>query len=100
MKKLYVLYKILPGKRDQWLAWCQELETRKSEVLESLRQENCARETWVVFGEYVVAHVEFLPDGLQKSDDRPLNLEHRRQRKECLEKIEESSDGVFDFQLE
>lgn len=83
------IFKIKEGKTNQWKDWCNRLNTvYRDEALETLNEEKVIQELFLFFSingkDYTISLVEgeALP-----STDRQLNIEHRKNFTECLEKI-------------
>jgi hypothetical protein len=90
MKTKNVLFKIKEGKLDQWKQWCDLLMTvKKEEALYSLALEKVYRETCLYFNinntTYIIGSVSFLQDTKPADMTLSVNVEHGRQKKECLE---------------
>ena len=84
----FFLFKIKEGKGEQWEAWCVELQRRSGEASQTLQQENSSKEMCIRYGEYVLGVSEYFGDPKPTDMTNPLNIEHRRQREECLERLE------------
>lgn len=83
------VFRIKKGKTEQWKDWCYKLATvYKREAIETLKEENVVQEAFFFFTidgqDYTMSMVdgEALP-----STDRELNIEHRKNFRECLEKV-------------
>lgn len=82
------LFRIKEGKKQQWIDWCTYLATHPEDVRHTLVQENSTREACFTYGDYVVGYAEFHDAPIPADMDNPLNVDHRRHLKECLEKVE------------
>jgi hypothetical protein len=97
MKKYYLL-KIKENKKDQWKHWCNLLmTTRKKEALESLKKENVLSEECYFLKindvDYLLGVVTYEGE-LKKADmSMPINQEHDKQKKECLEFVDNLEEG-------
>lgn len=97
----YRLYKFRDGKKQQWLEWCVFLIEHENEVIETLVQEQCKREACWYEGDSVFYGMDSL---FLKADDRQINLDHRKNVRECLsyvseytQSIPEAAISLFDF---
>jgi len=81
------LYKILPGKVEEWKAWCQEIQTTFSkEALRTIEEEGNLFEGCLCFeisGEYYSVGFA-LGDFLPADESNELNKKHDKKKKECL----------------
>lgn len=95
-----VLFKVKPDKLETWQEWAATLKTRESEVLETLKEENCTRELGVLFTvgyeHYVYMAMEFDGPELPSNQDVELNRQHRAKLKECLEPVAKG-EVLYDF---
>lgn len=90
--KRFVLKKVREGKLDQWRDWCIQLATsRRAEAIESLADEHVLQEMCILFmvegTPYVLGYMESdsREEILASLVDKEINIEHRKQLKECLE---------------
>jgi len=90
----YKIFKIKEGKIQQWKDWCIFLNEHKPEVLETLKEEKVTRECAVLRGDTVFY---FMIGEGHPSSDTELNIQHRKNVKECLEPVE--GEVLFDFNL-
>lgn len=81
------LYRILPGKVEEWRNWCQELQTTfAKEALSTIQEEGNLFEGGYCFKiaeEYYtigVAEGQFLP----ADSENELNKKHHQKKHECL----------------
>lgn len=89
----YKLLKIKPGKIDQWKSWCAKLQGEyHEEAIRTLVEEENIRESIILIGEYVLYGME---GNLKPGSDCELNLEHRRNVRDCLIPID-----ILDFAKE
>lgn len=97
------IFKIKEGKLDIWLAWADELNTRKEEVMITLGEENVSRESATLFkldnDYYVYMSMEFSGKEMLSNLDRELNITHREKLEECLEPIARGKQ-LYDFRRE
>lgn len=90
----YRLYKVKPGKRQQWLDWCNKLSTvHHDEAASTLVEEDLVNEMCVLFGvgddSYLLYRHTPLAGKTKKSAvmERELNKEHFKNYFECLELV-------------
>lgn len=97
------LFKVKKGKLQQWKDWCSLLVTKyNKEALESMREELVLQEACLVGkfadNEYVL--------GLMEGGGNPTNMEskvnklHRKNRKECLEKVGSFETALYTFKVQ
>ena len=82
------LFRIKPGKKELLLAWGRRLQ-EDPEALETLREEGISFEGFFFFhfnGEDYAIGISDNPNPLPASN-RPINQEHKRVLKECLESV-------------
>lgn len=104
----YIIFKIKEGKEGQWKMHCDYLRSQKELVLTTLREENLLRETNIKIGNYILYEIKEGNGGIKESTAREINLLHKAQRKDCLEKTSLSladipdakKEVLFDFSLE
>lgn len=90
----FTLWKIRQGKKEQWLEWCNELNERRKEALETLVEENLIREQCVVFDDYVFYYHESYDGGKQPMNlDKEINRKHAKMMKDCLWKPRHGQEG-------
>ncbi len=97
----YKHFKIKEGKKQQWLIWCAFLIEHEKEVIDTLIQEQCTREICWINGTDIFYGAEGL---CVKGDDRQLNIDHRKNARECLEYVSndvllipKQAHKLFDF---
>ncbi|HMA78243.1 MAG TPA: DUF6176 family protein [Candidatus Paceibacterota bacterium] len=87
----HVLFKIRPGKESAWKAWGDYLHQQETQVVKTLKQENCVYERSVIFvcgGEtFMVGSMEFDGQPEQANMSAALNIEHKRVKGECLQAL-------------
>ena len=89
-----VKFKIKPGKKTEWIAWCRENEKRKTEVVATLKNEGVVSESWWSDANgfaycFIEAHdLKKAKESVQKNP-HPIDKEHRVKREVCLEKVYE-----------
>lgn len=94
----YVLYKIKEGKLDQWNDWYLKLTTiHKEEALKTLEEENITLEAFITFeidNNFYTLGFNITKKGGAKSSNKenPLNIEHNKNKKECLEFLSRGND--------
>ncbi|MBP9698302.1 MAG: hypothetical protein KBD65_03880 [Candidatus Moranbacteria bacterium] len=81
------LYKVLPGKVEEWKAWCNEIQTIFSEeALRTIKEEGNIFEGCLCFeisGEcYAVGFA--LGDFLPVDENNELNRKHNEKKRACL----------------
>lgn len=85
------IFKIKEGKLQQWKDWCAYLLEHKEEVLATMQHEHASRELFTFFSDgittYVIGHSEFFADPVRADMTVPLNIEHRKNMSECLERV-------------
>jgi hypothetical protein len=82
----YKLFKIKPGKKDQWIQWCFSLShTYRKEALCTLREEENIRETIILWGEYVLYGMK---GNFKPASSCEINKMHFQNLKECLESVD------------
>lgn len=99
---VYAIFKIHSNKLGQWFEWCNKINTiYYQEALSTLAEENIVMESfcnfrigndWYAFG-CVVAEETKQP--LPSNKDKKINLEHTRNKKECLELISKGNSAYF-----
>jgi hypothetical protein len=99
MTKQY-LFTIKEGKLQQWKDWCAYLIEHKEEVLATMQYEHASRELFTLFSVgdvyYVVGHAEFFDTPVPADMTVPLNIEHRKNMSECLERVG-SAEILYDI---
>lgn len=99
MVKQY-LFKIKEGKLQQWKDWCDYLIAHADEVRATMLYEQSNREMFTLFTfdgiHMVVGHGEFFNDPVQADMTVLLNIEHRRNLRECLERVG-SAEILYDL---
>jgi len=84
------VFKIKEGKTQQWKDWCVKLNTiYRTEAIETLKEEKVTQEAFFFFTinnqDYTMSMVD--GEALPSTTTRELNIEHRKNYKECLEKV-------------
>ena len=84
------IYKIKPGKKDQWELWCTQLQYRlQDEARETLKEENVLRECFMVFAidgnDYTIGITDDFGNILPSNKEKEINRKHREQMNDCLE---------------
>jgi hypothetical protein len=96
------LYKIKDGKLEDWRTWCQKLQLGlRGQATATLSEEAVLFEvftnfqllnTWYALG----LTIEDSSKIVGKPDmSNPINIEHRRIKKDCLEPVTESELGYW-----
>lgn len=90
-----ILYKIKPGKKEQWLDWCRELSQHETAAVLTIKEEGLSFESCRMFGDYVI--FELHEKGEQKSSNKEylLNQTHIKNLQECLEPID--TEKLYEF---
>lgn len=95
----YKLFKVKNGKLDALKAWASELKRRGPEVLDTLRYENVATETFYLFqiGDdwYAMGMQEVSGKHKKANMSVELNKRHFEVLKECLE--EYNGEMLYEF---
>ena len=88
-----VKFKIKPSKKEEWLAWCKELEKRKNESVATLKNEGVVSEScFFSSDDYIYYFVEAYD--LKKAKEavtnnpHPIDKEHQAKKAACLEKVD------------
>lgn len=85
------LFKIKEGKLEQWKDWSAYLLAHADEVRATMLYEKSNREMFTLFtigdSHYVVGHGEFFDEPVRADMTVPLNIEHRKNMSECLERV-------------
>ena len=92
MHKKVIVLKIKSGKLAKWKQWCSELdEARRTEALETLREEGVNEELCVLIDIGGIPYVVAFSDGEMLSADmtRDINQKHNALKNECLQYIGE-----------
>ena len=89
-----VKFRIKPGRAEQWIAWCKELERRRDESVATLKNEGVVSESCFLSQDghtyyFMEAHNMKKTKKAVATHPHPIDLEHRKHREECLEKVEE-----------
>ena len=93
------LWRIKPGKRAVWEAWCREVMSEHyAEAAETLREEQLLREWCKIYTDGNTDYLVYLhvPEpGKEKlpATDRALNRKHFEKFTECLEEMTPLGDG-------
>lgn len=87
------IYKIKIEKVSLLRNWGKQLQNElKNEAIDTLREENCTRELFVIFEDagqwYLVAHMEGGP--FNSSTDREINRIHKQIMHETIDRVMES----------
>jgi hypothetical protein len=95
------IFKIKPGKKDEWQHWCHKIATtHKDEAIDTLKEENIMHEMFVIFSldgeDYTIGFSQESEGQIAQSTDidDPLNQKHRDKKHECLEPIDESDVSI------
>lgn len=89
----FVIYKIKPGKRAVWEAWCSTISNeRRTEAIGTLREENILYENCYIVGladdSYVLFFSKEGSGGKNATNlERELNQKHLLMLNECLERV-------------
>ena len=98
-----VLLRVKEGKLDTWKTWCVFLVRHESEILDTLKSENCVRETGILFelegNYYVYGAMEFLGEPKQADFTVEINRQHRETLRDCLELVSKG-EILFDFKIQ
>lgn len=84
------IFKIKPGKKDQWVSWCKEINSVLRETaIETIKEENILRECFMTFSidanDYAIGITEDFGDFLPANQTKAINQKHRAIKKECFE---------------
>lgn len=96
------IYKLKPGKEVVFKNWTQQISTTYlHEAVESLKEENCTRELFIMFcidnNYYVAAHME--GDNILPSNrEREINITHKTTLAECVESVV-PYESLFDISV-
>lgn len=96
------IFKIKADKLDQWLAWCEELNTsRREEALATLQDEDVSCEFFITFeidGDHYTlgAEIADVQGPKSSSNEQPINLMHTKIKRECLDFV---GSGDFSYLL-
>lgn len=94
------LFKVKPGKLEEWREWSEVLRAREAEVLDTLQQENASRELATLFTvgneHFVYMAMEFSAAEQPADMNVELNQLHRKHLTECLEPIAKG-EPLYDF---
>lgn len=96
------IFKIKDGKLDQWLAWCDELNTtRRDEALATLQDEGVSCEFFITFqingAHYTLgAEIASGQSTANTPNQQSINLVHKKNKRECLDFV---SSGDFSYLL-
>jgi Family of unknown function (DUF6176) len=95
------VFKIKDGKLEQWLAWCDQLNSPlRSEGVRTLKEEGALYEFFITFKineSYYTLGAVITPDGSDPKNanqSAAINQEHRKIKQECLEP---ASKGDFSY---
>jgi len=87
-----VMYKVKKGKLDQWRNWCNRLGNElREEAINTLLEEKVQEEGCYLFTVEGIDFVVFFSIGdesLSVNMQKEINLEHKRMKEECLDKIQ------------
>lgn len=102
--KDYAIFKVKEGKLNHWKEWCSLLmSTHYSEALETLEYENSNREYYTLFTinneNFVMGASEFFDTPKLADMTVPLNQEHKRIFKDCLEFVSKG-EQLCDLEIE
>lgn len=81
------LYKVLPGKLEEWRAWCRTIQSQhKSEAFDTLREESNVFEGFLCFERGGEAYTLGMGIGafLPGDETNPLNREFLEKKNRCL----------------
>jgi hypothetical protein len=88
------IFRIKDGKLNQWTEWCQQInEALRDRAEATLKDEGILYEFFITFeinGSHYTLGAEITPNGTDpKTADstNPINEEHRRMKKDCLELV-------------
>lgn len=81
-------FPIQQGKAEDWRVWCEQLNDRKDEVMETLVKEDVYIESCFMDDDYVYI-IMVMPDYEEaassgRDEPFPIDLEHRVQRRNAL----------------
>lgn len=106
--KRYMLCKIKPGKTQDWLDWCNEINlNHRHEGVLSLKEENLIFEKCTIlqtleYGDFVI--YEHQTKGQEKkmpaNMDRELNVKHFKIFHECLEVVKSKNIAGYSLTVE
>jgi len=84
------LFKIKKGLKKEWIDWCAEIQNiRRSEAIETLKEEKVIQEAFVFFEVDDVEYTLGISEGenLPANNERDINKIHKEKKKKCLEYI-------------
>lgn len=83
------IFKIREGKLDQWKNWCHKINTElRNEAIETLKEEKVIQEAFVLLNIDGSSYAIGMGEGeCLPATSRSINMEHKKQARECLEKI-------------
>lgn len=84
------IWKIKPGKRTMWKAWCDEIMSRLQEARGTLPEENVESEVCKIFGDgdgFVFIRQDVRGEKLPMNMERPINRKHKEMMAECLDPV-------------
>jgi hypothetical protein len=89
-----VLFKIKPGKREQWEKWCLELSTTlKNDALATLHEEKLVQELAISFSinneDFLLGYAE--GENLPANIEKEINMKHKKMKEECLERVSDAN---------
>jgi hypothetical protein len=97
----YSLFKVREGRIDQWNAWCDKLNTDlRDAATATIVQEKLVAEAFIVFrlGEEWFTVGMTISEGetsVSADPNLPLNIEHKRNKTECLEFVSSGESAYF-----
>lgn len=97
------LFRVKPGKLDQWKAWCEKLQTTLySQAIETLTEEKLRQEVAILLtidDEYYVVGCMEGKNYVAPNAARDINREHQRHKSECLDKVSQA-DILYNLESE
>lgn len=88
-------FRIKPDRKQEWIKWCEELNRRRDEVLETLRNEGVLVEACFLSPDEDCIYYFMEAENFEKArkayraSPYPIDEEHRRHRRASMEEVEE-----------
>ncbi len=87
-------FRFKPDKKQEWMDWCRELNRRREEVLETLRNEGVVVEACFLSPNEDCIYYFMAAESFDKAhtafatSQYPIDEEHRRHRRASVEEVE------------